>query len=87
MAAYSGTEWILGRLISLGLSRNREERSLPRRGIDAGFLKLIDAAIFKRLRRKATARPPLLLVLASVASTIVIWVAIYLHAGRTIWFW
>ncbi|MGT2489205.1 hypothetical protein ACU4GA_31480 [Methylobacterium oryzae CBMB20] len=87
MAAYSGTEWILGRLITSSLSRNREDRLLPRRGIDAGFLKLIDKAIFERLKRKSTARPPLLLVLASVISTVVIWGAIYLNAGHIIWFW
>jgi hypothetical protein len=87
MPAYDGSEWILGRLIPARLSRNREERLLPRRSIDAGFLKLIDADIFKRLRRKAIARPPLLLVLASAVSTIAIWIAIYLLAGRIIWFW
>jgi hypothetical protein len=36
---------------------------------------------------RATNRPPLPLVIASVVAAITIWVPIYMQAGRLIWFW
>ena len=36
---------------------------------------------------RATNRPPLTLVIASVVAAIAIWAPIYMQAGRVIWFW
>ncbi|MBN6821647.1 hypothetical protein ACXR8U_08295 [Methylobacterium radiotolerans] len=48
------------------------------------MIKTIGPAGFQE---RTTDRPPLPLVIASVAAAIAIWVPIYMQAGRLVWFW